>query len=177
MDPVEIGATLANSDILRVSSLSLERGIFNGVSYEGKKLHKVSISAKDDQPESHPLKYTLEDYHGTWEYTPGKGKIIFQTIIFRFKLLIFGGVYDGWLSIGWFLESLPWKTCFFLKHRWTSIHFGKTSQALEFRERIFQPMIFPPFFWCNFCESSTPRFLRTVKKTSLADHLSGCCLF
>ena len=28
--------------------------------------------------------YTQEDWHGTWEYTPGKGKTSSQTIIFRF---------------------------------------------------------------------------------------------
>ena len=40
------------------------------------------------KPDVHPGRLTA----GTWEFSPLERRIIFQTIIFRFELLIFGGV-------------------------------------------------------------------------------------
>ena len=86
-------------------------------------------AAQDDQPGSHPLKYTLEDYHGTWEYgPPGKGKDYLPNHHFQVLLYVNLRGCIWWLAINWMILRIftMEKTCLCLKAPFnkTSIVFG-----------------------------------------------------
>ena len=69
--------------------------------------------------------YTLEDEHGTWEYSPGKRNIIFQFTILRFYVNLRGCRWNYWIWIWtWnivFVFFIPQLQLFCAQHRrWCS---------------------------------------------------------